>query len=138
MTDPAGTPTPQQVRRALARVDRGAAIDVDEAAVVAAIDAKSIYDIPKVLHTEGLDAYVVRKLDLPFRDVDWTTWDDLMDRVHNPDHEVTVALANPAPERSRVAGRARRVAGAGECLVEHGADRSVVVGDEDIAFGHEV
>ena len=46
--------------------------DVDEAAVVAAIDAKSIYDIPKVLHTEGLDAYVVRKLDLPFRDVDWT------------------------------------------------------------------
>lgn len=66
--------------------------DVDEAAVVAAIDAKSIYDIPKVLHTEGLDAYVVRKLDLPFRDVDWTVWEDLLDRVHNPDHEVKVAL----------------------------------------------
>ncbi|MCF3964287.1 CTP synthase [Streptomyces fuscigenes] len=66
--------------------------DVDEAAVVAAIDAKSIYDIPKVLHAEGLDAYVVRKLDLPFRDVDWTVWDDLLDRVHNPDHEVTIAL----------------------------------------------
>ncbi|MER6257980.1 CTP synthase, partial [Streptomyces sp. NPDC001584] len=66
--------------------------DVDEAAVVAAIDAKSIYDIPKVLHTEGLDAYVVRKLDLPFRDVDWTVWEDLLDRVHNPDHEVRVAL----------------------------------------------
>jgi CTP synthase len=66
--------------------------DVDEAAVVAAIDAPSIYDIPKVLHTEGLDAYVVRKLDLPFRDVDWRVWDDLLDRVHNPDHEVTVAL----------------------------------------------
>ncbi|CAM5658475.1 CTP synthase OS=Streptomyces albaduncus OX=68172 GN=pyrG PE=3 SV=1 [Streptomyces griseoloalbus] len=41
---------------------------------------------------EGLDAYVVRKLDLPFRDVDWTTWDDLLDRVHNPDHEITLAL----------------------------------------------
>lgn len=66
--------------------------DVDEAAVVACVDAKSIYDIPKVLHTEGLDAYVVRKLDLSFRDVDWTTWDDLLDRVHNPDHEITVAL----------------------------------------------
>ena len=52
--------------------------DVDEAAVVACIDARSIYDIPKVLHTEGLDAYVVRKLDLPFRDVDWTQWDDLL------------------------------------------------------------
>ncbi|WP_407564059.1 CTP synthase [Streptomyces sp. 184] len=66
--------------------------DVDEAAVVAAIDAKSIYDIPKVLHAEGLDAYVVRKLDLPFRDVDWTEWDDLLRRVHQPAHEVTIAL----------------------------------------------
>ncbi|GGZ59640.1 CTP synthase [Streptomyces inusitatus] len=66
--------------------------DVDQAAVVAAIDAKSIYDIPKVLHSEGLDAYVVRKLDLPFRDVDWRQWDDLLRRVHRPDHEVTVAL----------------------------------------------
>lgn len=66
--------------------------DVDEAAVVACVDAKSIYDIPKVLHSEGLDAYVVRRLDLPFRDVEWTQWDDLLKRVHQPDHEVTVAL----------------------------------------------
>ncbi|WP_431967884.1 CTP synthase [Actinacidiphila sp. bgisy160] len=66
--------------------------DVDEEAVVAAIDAPSIYDIPKVLHTEGLDAYVVRKLNLPFRDVDWTQWDDLLGRVHQPEHEVKVAL----------------------------------------------
>jgi CTP synthase len=66
--------------------------DVEEAAVVAAIDAKSIYDIPKVLHGEGLDAYVVRRLDLPFRDVDWTQWNDLLRRVHHPEHEVTVAL----------------------------------------------
>ncbi|MFI7275223.1 CTP synthase [Streptomyces sp. NPDC049879] len=66
--------------------------DVDDAAVVAAIDAKSIYDIPKVLHEEGLDAYVVRRLDLPFRDVNWTQWNDLLRRVHHPEHDVTVAL----------------------------------------------
>jgi CTP synthase len=66
--------------------------DVDEDAVVAAIDAKSIYDIPKVLHAEGLDAYVVRRLNLSFRDVEWRQWDDLLTRVHQPDHEVTVAL----------------------------------------------
>ncbi|WP_049578854.1 CTP synthase [Streptomyces sp. SBT349] len=66
--------------------------DVEEAAVVAAIDAPSIYDIPKVLHGEGLDAYVVRRLDLPFRDVDWAQWNDLLRRVHHPEHEVTVAL----------------------------------------------
>ena len=66
--------------------------DVDDEAVVAAVDAPSIYDIPKVLHAEGLDAYVVRRLNLPFRDVDWTRWDQLLRRVHHPDEEVTVAL----------------------------------------------
>ncbi|WP_160011180.1 CTP synthase [Nocardioides sp. AX2bis] len=66
--------------------------DVDEDAVVTAADAPSIYDIPKVLHREGLDAYVVRRLDLPFRDVDWTLWDDLLRRVHHPREEITIAL----------------------------------------------
>ncbi|MDT7571769.1 MAG: synthase [Actinomycetota bacterium] len=66
--------------------------DVDEEAVISAVDAPSIYDIPKVLHAEGLDAYVVRRLNLPFRDVDWTDWDRLLQRVHAPAKEVTVAL----------------------------------------------
>ena len=66
--------------------------DVDEEAVVTAADAPSIYDIPKVLHREGLDAYVVRRLDLPFSDVDWTKWNDLLHRVHHPKEDVTVAL----------------------------------------------
>ena len=66
--------------------------DVDLEAVVAAVDAPSIYDIPKVLHSEGLDAYVVRRLDLPFRDVNWTSWDNLLRRVHDPAHEVTIGL----------------------------------------------
>ncbi|MDT7775547.1 MAG: synthase, partial [Pseudonocardiales bacterium] len=47
---------------------------------------------PKVLHTEGLDAYVVRRLGLPFRDVDWTVWGDLLDRVHHPKETVRIAL----------------------------------------------
>ena len=46
--------------------------DVDIDGVISTPDAPSIYDIPKVLHREELDAYVVRRLDLPFRDVDWT------------------------------------------------------------------
>jgi CTP synthase len=66
--------------------------DVDVDAVVAAPDAPSIYDIPKVLHAEGLDAYVVRRLDLPFRDVDWTVWGDLLERVHNPSDKARIAL----------------------------------------------
>jgi CTP synthase len=66
--------------------------DVDEEAVVSAPDAPSIYDIPKVLHAEGLDAYVVRRLGLPFRDVDWSDWDELLRRVHRPARSVTIAL----------------------------------------------
>jgi CTP synthase len=66
--------------------------DVDREAVVSAADAPSIYDIPKVLHREGLDAYVVRRLGLSFRDVDWRRWDDLLDRVHHPRQSVTIAM----------------------------------------------
>lgn len=66
--------------------------DVDAEAVVAASDAPSIYDIPKVLHKEGLDAFVVRRLGMPFRDVDWSDWDQLLDRVHKPTAEINVAL----------------------------------------------
>jgi CTP synthase len=66
--------------------------DVDTDGVVAAPDAPSIYDIPKVLHREGLDAYVVRRLGLPFRDVDWTVWGDLLDRVHHTHETVRIAL----------------------------------------------
>ncbi len=80
-------PIPQSVKRKISLM-----CDVDEEAVIAAVDAPSIYDIPKVLHSEGLDAYVVRRLGLPFRDVDWTAWDDLLRRVHHPAHDVTVAL----------------------------------------------
>jgi CTP synthase len=67
-------------------------VDVDEEGVISCPDAPSIYDIPKVLHREGLDAYVVRRLGLPFRDVDWTVWGDLLDRVHAPKQTVTIAL----------------------------------------------
>ena len=66
--------------------------DVDLEAVVAAVDAPSIYDIPKVLFNEGLDAYVVRRLGLPLRDIVWGEWDELLEKVHNPKHQVTVAL----------------------------------------------
>ena len=66
--------------------------DVEEEAVIACSDAPSIYDIPKVLHSEGLDAYVVRRLDLPFRDVDWTQWDALLKHVHEPAEEVNIGL----------------------------------------------
>ncbi len=91
--------------------------DVDEEAVVSAPDAPSIYDIPKVLHSEGLDAYVVRRLGLSFRDVDWTDWDELLRRVHRParvgHHRAGRQVRGPArrlpvPGRGAAGGRVRQ------------------------------
>jgi CTP synthase len=66
--------------------------DVDLEAVVAAMDAPSIYDIPKVLHSEGLDSYVVKRLDLGGHEVVWGEWDSLLEKVHHPKHHVRVGL----------------------------------------------
>ena len=66
--------------------------DVDQEGVISCADADSIYEIPKVLHREHLDAFLIRRLDLPFRDVDWDEWDSLLRKVHEPEHELTVAL----------------------------------------------
>ena len=66
--------------------------DVDLEAVVAAMDAPSIYDIPKVLHSEGLDSYVVKRLDLGGHEVVWGEWDALLEKVHHPKHHVRVGL----------------------------------------------
>jgi CTP synthase len=88
--------------------------DVDSQAVVTAKDAPSIYDIPKVLHSEGLDAYVVRRLDLPFHDVDWGPWDELLRRVHSPAREVEVALVGKyvdLPDAYLSVGEALRAGG---------------------------
>src|SRR5699024_7542392 len=66
--------------------------DVDLEGVVSTPDAPSIYDIPKVLFNEHHDTHVIRRLNLPFRDVDWTVWGDLLRRVHEPREEREIAL----------------------------------------------
>ena len=78
---------PDSVKRKIALM-----CDVDEEAVISCPDAPSIYEIPKVIHDEGLDAYVVRRLNLSFRDVQWKAWDDLLERVHSPKEDVRIAL----------------------------------------------
>ena len=111
--------------------------DVDIDGVISTPDAPSIYDIPKVLHREELDAYVVRRLNLPFRDVDWTTWDDLLRRVHDPGETVRIALVGKyidlsdaylsVAEALRAGGFAHRAkvemrwVASDDCETDHGA-----------------
>ncbi len=93
--------------------------DIDREGVVSCPDAPSIYDIPKVLYDEHLDTFIIRRLNLPFRDMDWAVWGDLLERVHNPKGEVAVALVGKyidlpdaylsVAEAVRAAGFAHRV-----------------------------
>jgi len=78
---------PESVKRKISLM-----CDVDYEGVVAAVDAPSIYDIPKVIHSEGLDTFVVKRLGLKCGEVVWGEWDELLDRVHNPKTQVSVAL----------------------------------------------
>ncbi|HKT56279.1 MAG TPA: CTP synthase [Microbacterium sp.] len=67
--------------------------DVDERAVVNAVDVPSIYDIPTMLNSQGLDDYIVRALNLTkAHDVDWSRWNKVLEAVHNPKHEVNIGL----------------------------------------------
>ncbi len=78
---------PDDMREKLART-----CDVDPEAVINCADAPSIYDIPVIIHEQGLDAYIVQSLGLKFKDVDWTEWQKVLDAVHHPKDEVEVAL----------------------------------------------
>ena len=66
--------------------------DIDVKAVVNAADASSIYDIPTVLHDEGLDSYIVEKLGFEAKEVDWSHWAPVLQAVHEPKHEIKIAL----------------------------------------------
>jgi len=66
--------------------------DVEEDAVVNCVDVPSIYEIPAVLHEQGLDKYITDALNLPVKDVDWTAWQLVLDAVREPKHEVTIGL----------------------------------------------
>ena len=66
--------------------------DVDEDAVVNAVDVPSIYDLPTLLNNQGLDQVIVDALRLEAGPVDWTAWTPVLRAVHEPKKDVTIAL----------------------------------------------
>ena len=67
--------------------------NVPETAVIPALDAKSIYAVPMQYHGEGLDAEVLRAFGItPSSAPDLSRWSDIMDRLTNPEGEVTVGV----------------------------------------------
>ncbi len=66
--------------------------NVPPEAVIPALDTDSIYKIPAALHAEGLDEIVCRKLRLSPPPADLDTWQQLVDALVHPEHEVNIAM----------------------------------------------
>ncbi|MCP5141549.1 MAG: CTP synthase [Chromatiales bacterium] len=66
--------------------------NVEPRAVISAVDARSIYQIPLLLHKEGLDAIVCEKLRIEAPEADLSQWQAVVEAQFNPEREVTVAM----------------------------------------------
>ena len=66
--------------------------NVSEKAVITAKDVSTIYEVPLILHREGLDEIVVRMLGLPEGAQDLTAWERVVRTVRSPARSVTIAV----------------------------------------------
>ena len=66
--------------------------NVEERAVISAVDVDSIYKIPAVLHAQGLDEIVCRKLDIIAPPAKLDEWERLVYALEHPAREVDIAL----------------------------------------------
>jgi CTP synthase len=81
-------PLPDTERRKIAQF-----CNVPKEAVIPALDAKSIYAVPLQYHGEGLDEAVLRAFNItPGEKPNLGRWDDIVDRLTNPEGEVNIAV----------------------------------------------
>ena len=83
----ADRPVPEGDRRKIALFT-----NVPAEAVIPALDANSIYKIPGMLHAEGLDDIVCKKLEINPPPADLTAWHELTDALEHPEHDVHIAM----------------------------------------------
>ncbi len=80
-------PVPDEDKRKIALFT-----NVDHRSVISCYDVNSIYKIPSMLHKQGLDEIVCRKLDLAAYPADLAMWDRIVDALEHPEHEVDIAM----------------------------------------------
>jgi CTP synthase len=66
--------------------------NVEPEAVITAVDVESIYEVPLRFHEQGLDEQICRKLNIWTRSPQLQNWEDLVYKIKNPTHEVTIAM----------------------------------------------
>ena len=80
-------PLPEEERRKIALF-----CNVEERAVVGSYDAASIYEIPEMLHSQGIDNIITEQLQLNVRQADLTDWKKIVYAIKNPQHTVRLAM----------------------------------------------
>ena len=78
---------PETVRRKIALFT-----NVEDAAIISAIDVDSIYKIPQALHAQGLGDIVLKKFGLQQSRADLSEWAEVVSAIENPQHEVNIAM----------------------------------------------
>ena len=66
--------------------------NVEERAVIPLQDARSIYEIPRMLHEFGLDQIIIERFNLDAGPADLNEWDAVVESQLNPQNEVTIAM----------------------------------------------
>ena len=72
--------------------------NVEEQAVIPLVDARTIYEIPALLHAQGLDDIVANKLGLACRAADLSEWRRVVDAQLNPQRDVKIKLVGKYTE----------------------------------------
>ena len=66
--------------------------NLDGGSVIQNLDAENLYEVPLLLHEEGLDTLVCKKLKINCKDIDNLAWSNMVDKLKNLKREVTIAL----------------------------------------------
>lgn len=66
--------------------------NVDESAIISALDVDNIYKVPKALHEQGLDEIVNKKFGMNLPAADLSEWNNVVDALDNPDTNVNIAM----------------------------------------------
>ena len=86
-------PLPDSERRKIALFT-----NVQERAVIAALDVDCIYDIPRMLHEQGLDELVSHHFGMELPAADLSEWTAVVDGIRNPSREVTIGMVGKYTE----------------------------------------
>jgi CTP synthase len=73
---------------------------VPEFGVISVWDADTIYKVPRMLHSQGLDELICAKLHVHTKPANLSRWDNLVHEVEHPQHEVTIAMCGKYVEHS--------------------------------------